>query len=35
MDVFVEKGFRSMPMLEVNGEILDFSKAIKYINEVV
>ena len=29
-----EKGFLSMPMLEVNGEPKDFSEAVKWINEL-
>lgn len=26
------KGFMSAPMLEVDGEIMDFSKAVKWVN---
>lgn len=29
----LEKGFITAPMLEVNGELLDFSKANQWINE--
>jgi len=34
MNIFVEKGFRSMPHLEVEGSILDFANAIKYVNKL-
>jgi hypothetical protein len=32
--VFEELGIDLFPMLEVNGELLDFSNAIKYINNI-
>ena len=31
--IFSELGIDLFPMLEVNGELLDFSNAIKWINE--
>lgn len=33
-DIIIEKGFMSVPMLEVDGSIYDFSKAIKWVNEI-
>lgn len=33
--VMQDKGFISAPMLEVDGEIMTFSEAVKWINEVV
>lgn len=32
MDEIIEAGFRTVPVLKVSGEYLDFGKAIKYIN---
>jgi len=32
MEIFQEKGFRSMPHLEVDGEIKDFGEAMIWIN---
>ena len=32
MDIMVEKGFMQAPMLEVDGEVKDFSEAIKWVN---
>lgn len=32
-DLMVEKGFMSAPMLEVDGEVLDFTKAVAWVNE--
>ena len=32
MEVFKEKGFRSMPHLEIDGKIKDFGEAIRWIN---
>lgn len=32
VDAMIEKGFRSAPLLEVDGEILDFGKANKWID---
>ena len=34
MNSFAEKGFKSLPWLEVDGENLDFGYAIKYINKL-
>lgn len=34
VDLMVEKGFQSLPMLEVNGEIMDFGAAVKWVNGV-
>ena len=34
MDIMEQKGFMSAPMLEVDGEIMDFSNAVKWINEI-
>lgn len=33
-DKMIEKGLSTMPVLEVDGQLLDFGKAIKWINEV-
>lgn len=33
IDILVEKGFISVPVLDVNGEFMDFTKANKWINE--
>ena len=30
----IEKGFKSLPILKVGEDYLDFGKAIKYVNEV-
>lgn len=32
IDLMLEKGFKSMPMLEVNGDIMDYAQALKWIN---
>ena len=32
--VMEEKGFLSAPMLDVDGEVMDFSKAVKWINSI-
>lgn len=32
VDLMQQKGFMSMPMLEVDGEIMDFGTAIKWVN---
>ena len=32
-DVMIEKGFMSAPMLDVDGKIMDFTEANKWINE--
>jgi len=34
MEIFKKNGFRSMPMLEVDGEILTYLEAIKWIREM-
>ena len=34
VDVMQEKGYMSMPMLEVDGQVLDFPTANKWVNEV-
>lgn len=33
-DAIIKKGFMSVPMLEVDDSIYDFSKAIKWVNEI-
>ena len=33
IESLIEKGFRSVPVLEVNGEFLDFGKAVKWVKE--
>lgn len=33
-DVMIEKGFMSAPILEVDGAVLNFSKAIQWIKEM-
>ena len=32
MEIFKEKEFKSVPMLEVEGNIFDFGRAIQFIN---
>lgn len=32
-DVMVDKGFQSLPMLEVDGELMDFGDAVRWVNE--
>lgn len=32
-EYMISKGFMSVPMLEINGDILDFGKAVKWVNE--
>lgn len=34
IETIAGKGFRTVPMLEIDGKILDFAQAIKYIKEV-
>ena len=34
VDEMIKKGLSTMPVLEVNGNILDFSAAVKWVNEV-
>ena len=33
-NLIIEKGFQTIPMLEVDGDVMDFSKAIKWVNGV-
>ena len=33
IDIMNEKGIKSAPMLEVNGEILNFGKALQWVNK--
>ena len=33
-DVMIEKGFMSAPVLEVDGEAMDFGAAVRWANEV-
>lgn len=33
-DKMIEKGLSTMPVLEVDGRLLDFGQAVKWINEV-
>lgn len=33
VDIMLGKGFMSSPMLEIDGEIMDFAKANKWVNE--
>lgn len=33
-DVMVDKGFQSLPMLEVDGELMDFGDAVRWVNEL-
>jgi len=34
MDIMIEKKFLSMPMLQVDGEIMNYNEAIKYVKEI-
>lgn len=34
VDLMQEKGFATLPMLEVDGETMDFGEAIKWVNGV-
>lgn len=34
VDVMQEKGFTSLPMLEVDGEIMDFRTAVTFVNDL-
>lgn len=34
IDIMIEKGYVSSPMLEVDGEIMDFTKANNWINNI-
>ena len=33
-DTMIEKGFMSAPMLEVDGEVMDFTKAVEWVNNL-
>lgn len=33
-DVMVDKKFQSLPMLEVDGELMDFGDAVRWVNEL-
>lgn len=33
-DLMVEKGFTSVPMLEVDGKVMDFKSAIEWVNNM-
>lgn len=33
VDLMLKKGFNTVPILEVNGEVMDFNKANMWINE--
>ena len=35
VDLMLAKGMVSVPMLEVDGNIMDFANAVKWVNEVV
>ena len=34
IDVMIAKGFSTMPMLEVDGKVMGFAEAVKWVNEV-
>jgi len=34
VNIMISKGFRSMPILQVEGDILLFADAVKWVNEV-
>ena len=34
IEIMMNKGFKSAPMLEVDGEIYDFGQAVKWINAI-
>ena len=34
MDTLLDKGFMSMPMLEVDGDIMNYKQAIDWVNEL-
>lgn len=34
LEIFKQKGIELFPMIEVDNELLDFSNAIKYINNI-
>ena len=33
IDLMIKKGFRSMPVLELNGEVMNYLEAVNYIKE--
>ena len=33
-DVMIKKGFMSAPMLEVDGEVMEFTKAVNWVNNI-
>lgn len=33
-DVMIAKGFMSAPMLDVDGKVMNFAEAVKWVNEV-
>ena len=33
VDLMTEKGFMSLPMLEVDGNVMDFGAAVRWLNE--
>ena len=33
-DLMIEKGFSSAPMLEVDGSVMDFGRAVKWLKQV-
>ncbi|MDF2882198.1 MAG: hypothetical protein K0R54_2755 [Clostridiaceae bacterium] len=33
VDLMLSKGFMSMPMLEVDGNVMNFASALKWVNE--
>ena len=34
IDIMIEKGFMMLPMLDVNGEIMEFGKAADWVNKL-
>lgn len=34
IDIMTKKGFMMLPMLDVNGEIMEFGKAIEWVNKL-
>ena len=34
MDIMIEKGFQSVPMLEVDGKIMNYLNAVNWIKEI-
>ena len=32
-EIMINKGFNSMPVLDVDGQIMDFGEAVKWVNE--